>query len=274
MWTCHIKASKFTKVRLEFHQAMQDDEQMGKSWNATSPTAHPACLWKPPNVGAGTCGIWVGAQGGSAKAVQETMRLMPPRLWSIAKLQSRRDAILEAPCAQNAPGRSTVRPPEASLPRNPTWESSHFSGLTVYSASLFERPHLACSMVSSKDKFNRKLLSAERSTRWLVQMPFWGHSGGGALKLTIRGPLKAPIFEVLLPCFFDQSPVSFLQNPSWKGDGLGGRPLVGPTRANRFSLRKKLVFGESAFQKMDCKSILVSIPLTLCARTAHSGSRS
>ena len=39
-------------------------------------------------------------------------------------------AILEAPCAQNAPGRSTMRPSEALLPRNPTWESSHFSGLT------------------------------------------------------------------------------------------------------------------------------------------------
>ena len=40
-------------------------------------------------------------------------------------------AILEAPCAQNAPGRSTMRLPEALLPRNPTWESSHFWGLTI-----------------------------------------------------------------------------------------------------------------------------------------------
>ena len=52
-------------------------------------------------------------------------------------------AILEAPCAQNAPGRSTMRPPEGLLPRNPTWESSHFSGLTNWrhfmtiSVSLF-----------------------------------------------------------------------------------------------------------------------------------------
>ena len=40
-------------------------------------------------------------------------------------------AILEAPCAQNALRRSTMRPPEALLPRNPTWESSHFSGPTM-----------------------------------------------------------------------------------------------------------------------------------------------
>ena len=29
------------------------------------------------------------------------------------------------------PGRSTMRPPEALRSRNPTWESSHFSGLTT-----------------------------------------------------------------------------------------------------------------------------------------------
>ena len=28
-------------------------------------------------------------------------------------------------------GRNTMRPPEALLPRNPTMESSHFSGLTI-----------------------------------------------------------------------------------------------------------------------------------------------
>ena len=41
-------------------------------------------------------------------------------------------AILEAPYAQNAPGRSTMRPPEALPPRNPTWGSPHFSGLTTF----------------------------------------------------------------------------------------------------------------------------------------------
>ena len=41
-----------------------------------------------------------------------------------------KSSISEASCAQNAPGRSTVRPPEALLTRNPTWESSHFSGLS------------------------------------------------------------------------------------------------------------------------------------------------
>ena len=30
-----------------------------------------------------------------------------------------------------------MRPPEALRPRNPTWESSHFSGLTMSSAPLF-----------------------------------------------------------------------------------------------------------------------------------------
>ena len=59
------------------------------------------------------------------------------------KKQSRRGApkvaILQAPCAQNEPGRSTMRPPEAMLPRNPTWESSHFSGLTKERA-----PHTPC----------------------------------------------------------------------------------------------------------------------------------
>ena len=51
------------------------------------------------------------------------------------KIQRRKDApkmaILEAPCAQNAPDRSTMRLPEALLSRNPTWESSHFWGLTT-----------------------------------------------------------------------------------------------------------------------------------------------
>ena len=59
---------------------------------------------------------------------------MPSKAPKHCKIQSRRDApkmaILEAPCAQNAPGRSTMRPPETLLPRNPTWESPHFSGLT------------------------------------------------------------------------------------------------------------------------------------------------
>ena len=81
------------------------------------------------------------------RALHETMRLaearlerhtpggsMPSEAPKHSKIQSRRDApkmaILEAPCAQNAPGRSTMRPPEALLPRNPTWESPHFSGLT------------------------------------------------------------------------------------------------------------------------------------------------
>ena len=101
---------------------------------------------KPPNVGAGACGIW-GHREEAQRPLHETMRLAEARLERHApggsmpseapkhcKIQSRRDApkmaILEAPCAQNAPGRSTMRPPEALLPRNPTWGSPHFSGLT------------------------------------------------------------------------------------------------------------------------------------------------
>ena len=102
---------------------------------------------KPPNVGAGACGIW-GHREEAQRPLHETMRLAEARLERHApggsmpseapkhcEIQSRRDApkmaILEAPCAQNAPGRSTVRPPEALLPQNPTWESPHFSGLTI-----------------------------------------------------------------------------------------------------------------------------------------------
>ena len=84
------------------------------------------------------------ASGGStARATRALAEASPPKLLNTA--QGRRDApkvaILEAPCAQNAPGRSTMRPPDALLPRNPTWESSHFSGLTrivsYYDRSLF-----------------------------------------------------------------------------------------------------------------------------------------
>ena len=61
-------------------------------------------------------------------------RSMPSQALKDCKIQSRRDApkvaILEAPCTQHVPGRSTLRPPEVLLPRNPTWDSSHLSGLT------------------------------------------------------------------------------------------------------------------------------------------------
>ena len=80
--------------------------------------------------------------------LHETMRLAEAQLvrhepggtaLKHCKIQSRRDAlkvaILEAPCAQNALGRSTMRPPEALLPPKPYffffWEPSHFSGLTI-----------------------------------------------------------------------------------------------------------------------------------------------
>ena len=51
-------------------------------------------------------------------------------------LGAQKVAILEAPCAQNAPGRSTMRPSEALLPRNPTNLSSHFSRLTLETVFL------------------------------------------------------------------------------------------------------------------------------------------
>ena len=98
-------------------------------------------------MGTDVCGIW-GHREEAQRPLHETMRLAEARLERHApggsmpseapkhcKIQSRRDApkmaILEAPCAQNAPGRSTMRPPEALLPRNPSWESPHFSGLSI-----------------------------------------------------------------------------------------------------------------------------------------------
>ena len=91
-------------------------------------------------MGAGANGIWEHREE-TQRPLHETMRLAEAWLMQHApggsmpsqtlnKTQSRKDAprmaILEAPCAQNAPGRSTMRLPEALLPRNPTWESSHF----------------------------------------------------------------------------------------------------------------------------------------------------
>ena len=96
-------------------------------------------------MGAGASGIWEHREE-TKRPLHETMRLaeawlmrhalggsMPSQTLTHCKIQSRKDApkmaILEAPCAQNAPGRSTMRLPEALLPRTPTWESSHFWGL-------------------------------------------------------------------------------------------------------------------------------------------------
>ena len=104
----------------------------------------PSTRRKAPNVGAGASGIWEHREE-TQRPLHETMRLaeawlmrhapggsMPSQTLKHCKIQSRKDApkmaILEAPCAQNAPGRSTMRLPEALLPRNPTWESSHFWG--------------------------------------------------------------------------------------------------------------------------------------------------
>ena len=83
-------------------------------------------------MGAGASGIWEHREE-TQRPLHETMRLAEARLERHApggsmlseapkhcKIQSRRDApkmaILEAPCAQNAPGRSTMRLPEALLP--------------------------------------------------------------------------------------------------------------------------------------------------------------
>ena len=82
-------------------------------------------------MGAGACGIW-GHREEAQRALHETMRLAEARLERRApggsmpseapkhcKIQSRRDApkmaILEAPCAQNAPGRSTIQGKEKHI---------------------------------------------------------------------------------------------------------------------------------------------------------------
>ena len=66
---------------------------------------------------------------------------MPPEAPKHCKLQSRRDApqmaILEAPCAQNAPGRSTNAPTGSiATSEIPLVSHSHFSGLTILGQKL------------------------------------------------------------------------------------------------------------------------------------------
>ena len=125
---------------------------------------------KPPNVGAGACEIW-GHREEAQRPLHETMCLAEARLERHApggsmpseapkhcKIQSRM-AILEAPCAQNAPGRSTMRPPEALLPRNPTWGSPHFSGLTIKSQATWHTYALARTKLQKRW---RPVQSAER----------------------------------------------------------------------------------------------------------------
>ena len=89
------------------------------------------------------------APGGSTARATRAWRKHSLLSSETLSIQSKREAlkvaILEALCAQNAPGRSTMRPPEALLPRNPTWESSHFSGLTNDSqvgARVLEEEHI------------------------------------------------------------------------------------------------------------------------------------
>ena len=92
-----------------------------------------------------------GGRKGARKHTRKTLILVP--FWfrySLVSLQSpklgntvkyRVEEVRPKPpfwkhCApKNAPGRSTVRPLEALPPRNPTWESSHFSGLDFYQAN-------------------------------------------------------------------------------------------------------------------------------------------
>ena len=117
---------------------------------------HRPSIGRPQmHVGVGASGIWEHREE-TQRPLHETMRLaeawlmrhapggsMPSQTLKHCKIQSRQDApqmaILEAPCAQNAPGRSTMRLPEALLPRNPTWESSHFWGLTT--VGIFQLNH-------------------------------------------------------------------------------------------------------------------------------------
>ena len=77
---------------------------------------------------------------------------------------------------KNTPGRSTMRLPEALLPRNPTWESSHFWGLTNIA------PNFKQSVRKCSPQFEGiKAENAELDLSWLgLQMThpklpkFWG----------------------------------------------------------------------------------------------------
>ena len=92
---------------------------------------------------------------------------MPSQTLKHCKIQSRKDAPkmanLEAPCAQNAPGRSTMRLPEALLPRNPTWESSHFWGLTT-ARTCYIHKYSCLQVMSEKLHFYYKDVSFSRET--------------------------------------------------------------------------------------------------------------
>ena len=76
-------------------------------------------------------------------------------------------AILEASCAQNAPGRSTMRPPEALLPWNPTWESSHAVACTSRVSQFFGLE-------------NEGGVRGDREGDGLVFF-YWNHRRGGGL---------------------------------------------------------------------------------------------
>ena len=129
----------------------------GRHANVITPCLLTPCLnGKAPNVGAGASGIWEHREE-TQRPLHETMRLaeawlmrhapggsMPSQTVKHCKM-----AILEAPCAQNAPGRSTMRLLEALLPRNRTWESSDFWGLTIKSAPLFRLPEFSSDEVRS-----------------------------------------------------------------------------------------------------------------------------
>ena len=74
----------------------------------------------------------------------------PPKLRNNVKYRveemSPQVVILEAPCAQNAPGRSTMRPPEALLPPNPTCQ---ISGLAILCDRLLQDVMCMCISLST-----------------------------------------------------------------------------------------------------------------------------
>ena len=105
------------------------------------------CLCKILHVGPffGTLQMWEQAHvgfGGTGRNKKAPARNNAPggstaratRAWQKHALLSPKVAILEALCAQNAPGRSTMRTPEALLPH--LRGSSHLSGLTNFGAVL------------------------------------------------------------------------------------------------------------------------------------------
>ena len=133
-------------------------------------------MWERVQVGFGSTGKKRKASGKGPCTKQCVWRKHASQTLKHCKIQSRKDApkmaILEAPCAQNAPGRSTMRPPEALLPRNPTWESPHFSGPTTQKVTNCHRIFVKCAALAYSNSDFVTFCSKTPSRR----IPFWDRS--------------------------------------------------------------------------------------------------